>query len=289
MNKQIIIATLFNLLICSDEFLILIDAAYEPFYNHKKDKIYVTAYTNEKPVINGDLSESIWSNISDASKTNVISDFIQDEPNNLMDPVHETHVMITYDKNNIYIAAKLYDPEPELIEREVSKRDGFNPYLSDWFSIEFDTDHDHRTGYFFAVNSSGVQSDAIIYSDTELDFEYDSIWDAAVSIEEDGWTIEIKNPFKMMSITQLKNPWGFNVTRFVYSDNEQSRWVALSRDLKGRSSHFGHLVGLTEMEINRSIDVRPYFLAGQYKYDYSYLSDPYHSQIQCKNQKLELM
>ncbi len=273
MIRQIIIIFSFIFLLNANSSLEKLNSKEEPFYIQKDGKIYSSQYITESPKIDGLFLESYWIDIEDGSKDAVISDFVQDEPNNMSLTSSSTHVMIVYDENNIYIAAKLFDSDPDKIEGRLSKRDDFDPELSDWFSIEFDPDHDHQSGYFFAVNAAGIQSDAVIHSESDLDFEYDAIWDAATVVDEDGWRVEMRIPFKMMSITQLKNPWGLNIGRFIYRYNEMDRWVALDRDFVGRSSHYGHLVGLTEMDIKRSIDFQPYILGCLNKFNNIYLVD----------------
>ena len=102
--------------------------------------------------------------------------------------------------------------------QRLSRRDNIDPWLSDWFSIEFDSNHNHESAYRFAVNASGVQVDGMIYGDSEFDIEYNAVWESDVQIDEYGWKLEMKIPFNMLSITQIENPWGLNINRFILFD-----------------------------------------------------------------------
>ena len=84
-------------------------------------------------------------------------------------PTEATEVRLLYDKENIYVYARLFDNEPDKISGRYARRDdwfeGFHS-SSDWFSIDFDSRHDHQTAYSFSVNSKGVQWDAMVLEDS---------------------------------------------------------------------------------------------------------------------------
>tara|TARA_Y100000996_G_scaffold146508_1_gene112821 strand:- start:2685 stop:5333 length:2649 start_codon:yes stop_codon:yes gene_type:complete len=258
-----------------------IDIDKEPFYNLKKDKIFSINHIKNAPIIDGVLSESCWSDLqvieqsSDmlSNSENYIDDFLQDYPNNLSTPSFKTIVSIGSDSENIYVAARLFDSSPDSIMQRLSRKDNINPWLSDWFSIEFDSNHDHESAYRFVVNASGVQLDGMIYGDSEFDLEYNAVWDSEVQIDEYGWKVEMKIPFNMLSITQLENPWGLNINRFIFRYNEVNRWVVFKDGTPGKVSQFGHIVDFKEVDIKRSIEFRPYILSGHDRYDNLFLLD----------------
>ena len=247
----------------------------EPFYNFKKDKIFFVNHIQNAPIIDGVLGDECWSNLNklDDSK-NYIDDFLEDYPDNLSDPSFRTVVSIGSDSDNIYIAARLFDSSPDSIMQRLSRRDNIDPWLSDWFSIEFDSNHDHESAYRFVVNASGVQLDGMIYGDSEFDLEYNGIWESNVQVDEYGWKVEIRIPFNMLSITQLENPWGLNINRFIFRYNEINRWVVFKEGTPGKVSQFGHIIGFKEVDVKRSVEFKPYILSGHDRYDNLLLIDP---------------
>ena len=195
----------------------------EPFHDQKKDKCYVSHFINEKPNIDGILDESVWGDFDINDIDSYIHSFIQEEPNNMSSPRFNTLVKIVHDDENIYVAARLFDTNPDSIKSVLSRKDDWDRAFSDqadWFSIEFDSKHDHQSGYLFAVNSAGIQSDAVSFFDSDYDIEYNAIWNSNVSKDDYGWIVEIAIPFKMLNITQIENPWGLNIHRYIHRYNE---------------------------------------------------------------------
>ena len=238
---------------------------FEPHLEYKKDKVYTSTVINTPPNIDGLLAEECWSDLNLLSKSEfVISDFIQDEPSNLSSPTFQTLVKILHDNNYIYVAAKLFDTDPSKIRSQLSRRDEWDMMSSDAFLIEFDSMHDHQTSYFFGVNSSGIQVDGITFLDFDDDIEYNAIWESAVGMDDDGWKIEMKIPFKMLNITQIENPWGMNIHRNIPRLHEYNSWIAFPRDISGVASQFGHIFGFEEINIRTPIEIKPYFVGGKH-------------------------
>jgi hypothetical protein len=65
--------------------------------------------TAEPPVIDGVLDEEIW------QRAPLIADFHQVSPVEGNEPSERTEVYLLYDRDNLYIGARLYDSEPNLI------------------------------------------------------------------------------------------------------------------------------------------------------------------------------
>ena len=66
--------------------------------------------------------------------------------------------------------------------------------------IFLDSYFDHQTAFVFNVNSAGVRTDYVVSENRERpDDSWDAVWQAAVDIDEEGWTAEIAIP-----LTQLR-------------------------------------------------------------------------------------
>ena len=235
----------------------------EPYLEYKTGKLYTSNLIDYPLNIDGFFLEDCWADFDNIlSSEFIIDDFIQEEPNNLSSATFKTKVKIVHDNEYIYVAAKLFDPNPLEINSQMSRRDEWDLMSSDSFLIEFDSMHDHQTSYFFGLNSSGIQMDGVSYLDFDDDLEYNAIWESAVSIVDDGWNLEMKIPFKMLSITQIENPWGMNIHRNIPRLHEYNSWVAFPRDISGIASHFGHIFGFKEINIASALEIKPYFLIG---------------------------
>ena len=80
-------------------------------------RTYTTSRTQQPPDIDGQLTDDCWQN---AVWT---GDFVQFEPNSGAAPSQQTRFAIVYDDNNLYVAIKALDTEPDKIVRRVSRRD----------------------------------------------------------------------------------------------------------------------------------------------------------------------
>jgi len=134
------------------------------------ERINVAAVrTSEPPVIDGRLIEESWSRAEAASA------FTQRDPDEGRPATERTEVKILYDNDALYIAARLFDSQPELIGRRLSSRDGGKDGNrdadpdADRIIIYLDSMYDRLTGAAFGVSASNVQEDAIIFNDTFVD------------------------------------------------------------------------------------------------------------------------
>ena len=239
---------------------VLSQTKHEPFSDEKFGKVYYIETISEAPVIDGVLDEAIWSSIFP------ITDFVQEEPDNMALPTENMEVYFGYDDRNLYVGAKLYDSNPAEIARQLAPRDdwyGAFDDQTDWFSIDLDSRHDHQTAFSFAVNASGVLSDEMIYNDEDYDTDWNAIWDAEATITDFGWVVEMEIPFSMLPFNKGDDlTWGLNITRFIQREYETITWVAFPLEIEGIASKFGHLSGLKGIFPPAKFEFSPYSLGG---------------------------
>src|SRR5262245_56942849 len=133
--------------------------------------------------IDGRLSEDAWGAATPASV------FRQIEPDEGQMATERTEVRILFDATSLYVGVRLLDREPSRIVPRLSRRDASSD--ADRFTLYFDPYHDHLTGALFEVSAAGVQRDAIISNDTSQDETWDAVWESAVSIDDEGWSLEM--------------------------------------------------------------------------------------------------
>ena len=94
--------------------------------------------------------------------------------------------------------------------------------------LVFDTFLDGRSGYVFAVNPSGARFDGLVVEQGEdVNSDWDEIWEAKTSIDNNGWYAEFRIPIKSLSFGKDLTEWGFNVQRRVQRMQETGRWAIL--------------------------------------------------------------
>ena len=259
-----------QIVLCAFIFLSQTFSQYddEPFAQKKANKVYYIDKLNTKPIIDGVLDENCW------QTNNYIDDFVQDEPINQSDPSESTKVVILYDNKSIYVGAFLYDSDIGGVPKKIIKRDDWdNSSMTDWFSIEIDSYHDHHNAFEFLVSASGSQFDDIIYDDVSRDGDWDGVWFSDVTFDENGWYVEMEIPINVLRFSnKSEQKWGVNLNRYLSKNNEQISWVVLDREINGIVSHFGHIENLKGLAFSSSTEIRPYYIIGTTNYnDYELL------------------
>lgn len=211
--------------------------------------------TNSNPItLDGNLDEEIWMEVPAAT------DFIQRFPNDGNPATEKTEARVIYTEDAIYVGARAYDSSTDSIAATLFRRDG--SAYSDWFYVNIDSYDDNRTGFSFAVNPKGVRKDILIFDDNDEDIRWDAVWEAATSINDDGWTVEMRIPLSQLrfntSNSDDETSWGINFQRRIARNEEISFWSPTPQNESGFVSRFGELRGIRELESPRRFEVRPY-------------------------------
>lgn len=218
------------------------------FSNAQKE--YTTHKINEHISVDGELNESSWANINNAT------DFVQSNPNTGQASLKKTEVKVLYDDDALYIGAVCYDNQTD-ISKALCQRDDFNA-TTDYITILLDTYNDKQNGFTFSVSSMGVQQDAKIYTSDE-NLNLDMVWFSEVKITEDGWVAEIKIPYSAFRFAKKEEQiWGVNFTRYSSKIREESSWNFIRPDLDNRVVQSGVLNGIKNIKPPLRLFFLPY-------------------------------
>ena len=204
--------------------------------------------------IDGLLDEPGWQRATPSGGT-----FTQIDPSEGDPSSEKTDVYVLYDADAIYIGARLWDSSGE-IRRRLGRRDS-RAQDSDWFTVAMDTHHDHQNAYQFSVNPAGVKRDEIGNGGFRGDDSWDAVWDGTASVDDEGWSVEIRVPFSQLRFSsEAVQTWGIQFTRSINCLQETSVFVFAPRRERGGVARFGHLSGLTDLEAGKRLEVVPYAL-----------------------------
>ena len=233
--------------------LIFFGYAFSEKVDPRKNKIIKAYRTYEKIKIDGVLNEKVWKNRGR-------DDFIQSMPVDGGKPTERTVVWVAYDKKNLYVAAKLYDSALDKIVKRFGVRDS-DPE-ADQFIFAIDPYLDRRSGYLFKINPTNSVLDGALYNDSNRDDSWDCVWESAVKINKDGWTVEIKIPFNQLNFKSDKKEqvWGVNFERVIKRKNEKVSFVWIPRNDNGYVSHFAKLVGISDIKPGIYTELSPYIV-----------------------------
>ena len=219
-------------------------------------RIYIAnKISRNAPRIDGKLDDEIWQTVAGDS------DFIQIEPNEGEKPSEQTVFKIVYDAKNLYVAIRARDRKIDEIISRVTRRD--EAEQSDAVGVLIDSYFDHRTAFEFSVNAAGVKMD-ILHSDDGMnkDPSWDPVWFVATTIDDSGWSAEMKIPFSQLRFGKnSKHTWGLQVYRQLYRKQERSSWQFIPRKAPGFVHYFGELRGLDDISPPRRIELLPYTVA----------------------------
>lgn len=205
------------------------------------------------PVIDGRGDDAVW------LKAPVVGGFRQWRPTEDADPVQRTEFKVAYDAEYLYVFVRAYDTHPDSIISQLARRD--EEQANDEVVVMLDAYHDHRTGYEFRVNPSGVKTDLAIYNDEHEDTAWDAIWDVATRIDSLGWTAEYRIPFSQLRFAPTKGlVFGFAVWRNLQRSSVQSAWPLYRQSMAGLVSQAGELTGLDDLANPRRAEIAPYLL-----------------------------
>lgn len=238
------------------------------------DKVVLAIKVNNLNInVDGKLNEPVW-------QSNPVKNFTQRDPNEGMPASEETYVWIAYDEENIYVAARCFDSNPELIDASLTRRDNY--ILSDWFAFYVDPYNDKKNGYFFAVNAGGSIMDGILFNDSWDDNSWDGIWEAKTQIDSGGWTVEIKIPFSQLRFRESDvMKWGVNFAREIKRKNERDYFVMVPKKESGFVSRFATLEGLYGIKSKQRFEVMPYIVQ-KAQYLVHEANDPFYKSNQYK-------
>lgn len=209
--------------------------------------------------IDGRLDEDAW------LSAQVASGFIQQEPIEGDPAIEDTRVRVLFGPDAVYIGARMLDSDATSIAAQLVRRDSEGQY--DFFEVSFDPNMDRRTGYVFRVSAANVQSDTYLFNDRERDRAWDAVWESEVTVDAEGWTVEIRIPLSQIryEAADTVQTWGVNFSRRQLRLNERTFFSLQSRLQRGTVSQFGLLEGVEVHNKARRMEVLPYVLSSSHR------------------------
>jgi hypothetical protein len=225
--------------------------------------------TPAAPKIDGALDDPVWATAP------VITEFLQNFPDDGKPSSERTEVRLLYDDQAIYVGARFFDTHPREVRVQLGRRD--SETQSDWFNIGFDSFHDHQTAYQFQVNAAGVKGDWISTGDQDNgDTSWDAVWEAAARRDSLGWTAEMRIPFSQLRYGRApEQVWGIHLRRYIQRKVEGSEFGWAGRTDQGFTSYFGHLLGLANLPQPHRVELLPFAVGRERRIPPVSGSDPF--------------
>ncbi len=215
-------------------------------------KTYLASRTETPPVIDGVLTDPTWDNID------IATDFLMIEPGDGT-PIRETHVTevkVIYDDEAIYVAAYMYDDNPDKILRQFTQRD--EEGQADLFGIDINTYNDGINQTRFIVTAAGTQIDAKINGNNQ-DSSYNLVWESEISFDDKGWYAELKIPYSALRFPEKEEQiWGVQFARSILNINEFYGWNYVDKSVGKATQYNGILNGIKNIDPPVRLSLYPY-------------------------------
>jgi hypothetical protein len=203
------------------------------------------------PVIDGRLDDDAW------KLAEPITDFTQVEPVQGAPPTERIEARIVYTADALYIAIRCFDSAPEGILARQMRRDA-SLDADDRVSVSIDPFLTQRDGYYFELGPAGGKFDGLIENNREIRGDWDGIWDGRATIDDAGWSAEIRIPMKTIAFNPDNESWGLNIERVIQRKRETVRWATPTRSSSlSRIGDAGRVEGLTDLRQGIGLDVKP--------------------------------
>jgi hypothetical protein len=211
--------------------------------------------------VDGVLDEAIYERVRPAT------DFILVEPRPGALATDQTEVWVMFDDDNIYVAARAWDSDMDIVGTEMRRDNNSTWNGQDMIAFAFDTFLDRRNSVALIVNAIGGKQDGQVANESQYNGDWNPIWDPVVGRFDNGWTVEATIPFKSLRYGPgTQQTWGFNVLRPSRTINEISflKETPAARGQQGlnMASTFATLVGLEVPQGSRNVELKPYLTSG---------------------------
>jgi hypothetical protein len=209
--------------------------------------------------IDGKLEETAWETAP------VINDFFRIEPRQGGDYLYHTEVKLLYDERNLYVGVFCRDSLGRQGVRVQDLRRDFAWGENDIFGIQLDAQNLKRYCVSFQTTPYGNQRDLQVFDDSNIDNDWNALWDVRTMQTDSGYYAEFAIPFKSLRYDRPTSTdsvsWGLTLTRLARRDYEQTVFPAIPQSFSPyRMTYAARLEGLQLPAPAANIRMEPYAL-----------------------------
>lgn len=220
----------------------------------------ITKITSEI-ILDGRTDDEAWKNIDSL-------------PITMYQPVYQGEITeksiikVAYDQEYIYVMGELYDSEPDQITINSLYRDRYSG--DDTFAIVLDSYNDNENAKWFFTTPAGTRTDMQISNDSEgddsINRNWNTFWDSATRITDEGWFVEMRIPFSSLGFQEVNEDviMGMIVYRYIARKAERHIFPSIPADWSRgfTKPSQAQKIRLTEIEYQKPFYITPYLLGG---------------------------
>ena len=221
---------------------------------------------SEPIILDGGSFESAWKSVEPWPAYQFV-------PNNGAQATERTEFLVAYDSNFLYLALRAYDSNPAGIRANTLYRDRLSG--DDHFEFLLDAFNDNETAALFTTTPAGIRKDSAISNDASgggitsggwINTDYNTFWDVATEITDQGWFAEIKIPFSSLRFQEQNGAvtMGIILQRKIARKTERVVFPAIppTTDYAFLKPSLAQKIILRDVHSINPVYVTPYALSG---------------------------
>ena len=154
-----------------------------------------------------------------------ITDFRQTQPLTGKPATYPVEAWVLATPKGLAVAVRVSQPPSVSRSRQHVQRD-FQDQV-DRVNVMVDFNGDGRTGYDFAIASTGAIDDEVITNESNFNRDWDGIWQHAVTQDAQGWSVEVLIPWytaPMHAANDGTRTLGIYIDRVIAATGERAAW-----------------------------------------------------------------
>ncbi len=177
-------------------------------------------FLEEQIAVDGKLNDAVWDKIAP------FTGFHNTYPSDEGLATNQTEVKIFHNRKFLFIGVVYHDSDAKNVVGSL-KRDVYyeSVFLSDGFGVILDPFEEKDNGYFFAMNASGVQFDALIGNINEINESWSALWKGQTHQQGTEKYYEMAIPLYALNFNPQKATWGI---QFYINDNKANQFSNLA-------------------------------------------------------------
>jgi hypothetical protein len=186
------------------------------------------------------------------------------------EPTEISVIKIACDDAYLYVSGVFNYQNPEDIRAFSKKRDYAVPKC-DWLGVLIDTFNDRQNAVMFWTNPNGIRTEGTIQNDvvdsnTDMSFSWNTFWDVKSSIDEHGWSTELRIPFSSLrfQVKENKTLMGITVVNIRPAKPEWTSFPAIAPDVANalwKPSNTS-IIEFTGLQPEKPVYLTPYITGG---------------------------
>lgn len=177
-----------------------------------------TRVANDVINFDGEVGEMEWSGVPTI-------DLMMQVPQFGIETSEASEIKLAYDDEYLYLSGSMHLSDPSFYRATTFKRDAFDG-TTDYLGMVIDSYNDYENAMAFFTTPTGLRWDGTVSNDALTDdnisLDWNTFWDSKAQKTEDGWSAEMRIPWKTLRFQDDKGTviMGITIWWYIAAKNE---------------------------------------------------------------------